>query len=325
MAEKTSFSMRTKEELARIYPEKPCCRLAELAALLRMDGTVTLGSAGQIGWYLTTEYAAVARKVYRLIKDVFGLEAEITVARQKHLKRSTLYQVQVPAREDGRALLQDLGILKKGAEKGIVSGIDKSLLPSQCCRRSYLRGIFLGAGSVSNPDGNYHLEIIASDLRLAQEVATLMNRFPPIKAKLSQRKHWHVVYLKDSEQISAFMSVIGAHRALLDFENTKIMKGMKNQVNRLVNCETANLGKTVDAAMRQVENIRLIEATLGLEHLSRPLAEVARLRLANPEINLKELGELMHPPLGKSGINHRMRKLEELAGDLRQRGIGQGD
>jgi DNA-binding protein WhiA len=319
MADKNSFSVQTKSELARIYPEKPCCRLAELAALVRMDGTVTIGANAMMGLYITTEYSAAARKVYRLLKDCFDIEGEITIKRQKRLKRHTLYNIRVPLSEDVPDILRQLGILAEGTGRGIEPGIKRSLIRTQCCRRCYLRGAFLGSGSVSNPDGNYHLEMIASDDRLAQQLAALVNRFPQIQAKVSQRKQWYIVYLKDSEQISAFLSVIGAHRALLEFENTKIMKDMKNQVNRLVNCETANLGKTVDAAMRQVENIELIDQTLGLENINEALAELAKLRLENQEMNLKELGELFNPPLGKSGVNHRMRKIEELAEQIRQR------
>lgn len=319
MADRSSFSAQTKDELARIYPEKDCCRIAELAAIVRMDGTVTIGTGSKMGLFVTTEYSAAARKVYRLLKDCFGVDGEITIKRQKRLKRHTLYNIRVPMGDQVPEILKKLGILAEGEGRSIEPGIKKDLIRNQCCRRSYLRGAFLGGGSVSNPDGNYHLEIIASHEKLAHSLASLVNRFPQIQAKVSRRKQWYVVYLKDSEQISAFLSVIGAHRALLEFENTKIMKDMKNQVNRLVNCETANLGKTVDAAMRQVENIRLIDQTLGLEHLSKPLAEVARLRLDNPEVNLKELGEMMSPPIGKSGVNHRMRKLEELASDIRQR------
>jgi len=321
MSEKTSFSVQTKDELARIYPEKPCCRLAELAAMVRMDGTVTLGTGSKMGLFVTTEYSAAARKVYRLLKDCFDIEGEITIKRQNRLKRHTLYNIRVPMGDHVPDILRQLGILEEGSSRSIAPGIKKDLIRTQCCRRSYLRGAFLGGGSISSPDGNYHLEMITNYDRLATALAGLVNRFPEMQAKVSHRKQWYVVYMKDSQHISAFLSVIGAHRALLEFENTKIMKGMKNQVNRLVNCETANLGKTVDAAMRQIDNIRLIDETIGLNNISRPLADLAQLRVNNPEINLKELGELMQPPIGKSGINHRMRKLEELAADIRHRNL----
>lgn len=325
MSDKTSFSVQTKDELARIYPEKPCCRLAELAAMVRMDGTVTLGTGSKMGLYVTTEYSAAARKVYRLLKDCFDIEGEITIKRQTRLKRHTLYNIRVPAGDRVPEVLRQLGILAEGEGRAILPGIRKDLIRTQCCRRCYLRGAFLGGGSISSPDGNYHLEIITSHERLAVSLAALISRFPEMQAKVSRRKQWYVVYMKDSQHIAAFLTVIGAHRALLEFESTKIMKDMKNQVNRLVNCETANLGKTVDAAIRQIENIHLIDETVGLDNISKPLADLARLRIENPEINLKELGELMQPPIGKSGINHRMRKLEELAMEIRKRGQAEQD
>jgi len=312
-----SFSTQTKDELARLYPEKKCCQIAELAALIRMDGTITIAANHKLGLHVATENAAVARKIIRLGKTVFQLEAEIQIQRSLRLKKSNAYVVRFPSTPQMSAVMKELGVLEQSGN--IQPGIKKALLKHQCCRRSYLRGAFLGAGSVNSPEGNYHLEIISNDLTYAEELAALMNRFEGIQAKVSSRKHWHIVYLKESEQIVNFLNVIGAHQALLSFENTRIVKGMRNQVNRLVNCETANLNKTVNASIKQMENIKLIHDMLGLEKLPPRLKMIASLRLENPDVSLKELGEMMEPPVGKSGVNHRMRKLEELAEELRER------
>lgn len=317
MAEKASFSVRTKDELCRIYPEKECCRLAELAALVRLDGTVTIGLGGKTGLYVATEYSAAARKVYRLLKDCFGVEGELTVKRQNRLKKHTLYHIRIPAGEETRQILNRLGILEEGWS--IRPDIPRELVRRQCCRKSYLRGAFLGGGSVSSPESSYHLEILASHETQAQSLAALINRFPGMQAKISSRKQAFIVYLKDSEQIAEFLALIGAHASLLEFENARVLRGVKNQVNRLVNCETANLSKTVEAALRQVEVIQYLQKEIGLESLEPPLEEVARLRLANREVNLKELGQLLSPPVGKSGVNHRMRRLEEIARELHRR------
>jgi DNA-binding protein WhiA len=315
MAETTSFSARVKAELARLYPAKPCCRLAELAAIARLDGTVTIGKNEGMGLYMTTEYSAVARKVYRLLKDQFAIAGELLIKRQNRLKRHTFYHIQVAASQETPGLLWELGVMSP--EKQIVPGVKKALLKTKCCRSSYLRGAFLAAGSVSSPESGYHLEITAGSEKLGKDLTALINRFPGLQAKISRRKQSYVVYLKESRQIADFLALIGAHGSLLAFENSRVLKNMKNQVNRLVNCETANLGKTVDAALRQVDNIRLIEERTGLEALSPPLRQLASLRLQNPEMNLKELGEMMKPPVGKSGVNHRFRKIEELAESLR--------
>ncbi|MEL7625097.1 MAG: DNA-binding protein WhiA [Clostridiales bacterium] len=315
MAKIDSFSAAVKAELARIYPDKDCCRLAELAAIARLDGTVTIGRNQGMGLYITTEYSAVARKVYRLLKDQFSIEGELTVKRQNRLKRRTLYHIRVASCQEAPSLLWELGIMTP--EKQILPGVKKDLIKTKCCRSSYLRGAFLGSGSVSSPESDYHLEITASSEKLGKDLMALINRFPGFQAKISRRKQSYVVYLKESNQIADFLTLVGAHGSLLEFENSRVLKGMKNQVNRLVNCETANLEKTVEAALRQLDNIRLIEERVGLDSLSPPLSQLARLRLENPEINLKELGEMMRPPIGKSGINHRFRKIEEIAEGLR--------
>ncbi|MFY9174683.1 MAG: DNA-binding protein WhiA [Peptococcia bacterium] len=310
-----SFSAQTKDELARLYPDKKCCQRAELAALCRMDGTLTISSKHQLGLQVTTENAAVARKIIMLAKEVYRLEAELRVKKSMRLKKNNNYVVRFPSSENMPLVMRDLGILKKPGQ--IQPGIKKELIRNQCCRRSYLRGVFLGAGSVNSPEGNYHLEIIANDELYAEEIATLMNRFPGIQAKISSRKNWQIVYLKESEQIVNFLSVVGAHQALLNFENTRIVKEMRNQVNRLVNCETANLSKTINASMRQLENIRYLQENIGLAQLPPRLRMVAAARLENPDVSLKELGEMLDPPIGKSGVNHRMRKLEEMAEELK--------
>lgn len=312
-----SFSTQTKDELARLFSEKKCCQRAELAALCRMDGTLTISGAHRLGLQVVTENAAAARKIIRLAKQVFQLEVELQIEKSTRLKKSNSYVVKFPSSAGLSKVMRDLGIL--GQEGQIQPGIKKELIRNQCCRRSYLRGVFLGAGSVNSPEGNYHLEIIANDAIYAEEVAALMNRFPGIQAKISSRKNWYIIYLKESEQIINFLNVVGAHQALLNFENTRIVKGMRNQVNRLVNCETANLNKTVNASVRQLENIRFIQEAIGLDKLPARLKMIAAVRLENPDVSLKELGEMMDPPIGKSGVNHRMRKLEELAEELKTR------
>jgi len=312
-----SFSTRAKDELARILPEKECCQLAELAALARMDGSINISAGRRVGLQIRTENAAVARKIFRLAKNLLDPEMEIRVQKRTCLRKTNLYHVHLLPHPGMSGFLKRLGIIK--GDGSIFPGIKQGLVKSQCCRRSYLRGAFLGAGSVSSPEGNYHLEIIAGDAEYASSLASLVNRFEGMQARVGSRKRSHIVYLKESDQISAFLNIIGAHQALLDFENIRIIKGMRNQVNRLVNCETANLSKTVNASLKQVENIRFIDRVIGIEKLPARLKAIARLRLENPDASLKELGEMMDPPIGKSGANHRMRRIDEIAEELRSR------
>ncbi|KAB2952178.1 DNA-binding protein WhiA [Heliorestis acidaminivorans] len=245
--------------------------------------------------------------------EVFSLQTQIMVRRKRRLKKSNVYVISMPARIDDQDLLQALGLVDQ--QGNFTFELRDELLKKQCCRRAYLRGAFLGGGSVNSPEGTYHLEIITNDESHAEKIQDLLQRFN-LSAKVSQRKGWYIVYLKESDQIVEMLSIIGAHTALLNFENVRIVKGMRNQVNRLVNCETANLNKTVNAALRQVEAIEYLGRHLGLDNLQKPLKEIAELRLQYPDVSLKELGEMLSPPVGKSGVNHRLRKLESMAEDL---------
>ncbi|AHF11043.1 MULTISPECIES: DNA-binding protein WhiA [Dehalobacter] len=303
-----SFSAITKEELARLELQKDCCELAELASLIRMDGTLQISANQKYSLNVITESAPVARKIYNLAKESLHLPADIVVRRKLRLKKNNSYLVKIYPRE--MSDLQRLGLFNEEGE--IQAGIDKKLIAKKCDQKAYLRGAFLAGGSISNPEGNYHMEIITNDPVLAGDLSELLNKFD-LKAKVSTRKNFHVVYLKESEHIVEFLALIGAHQALFEFENIRIIKEMRNQVNRIVNCETANLNKTVDAAVRQLENIRLIERTIGLKALPENLQEIACLRLEFPDYTLKELGEILTPKVGKSGVNHRLRKIEEIA------------
>lgn len=306
-----SFSAKVKDELAHVYPERRCCRLAELAALVRMDGTVSIGGQAHLGLSIVNENAAVSRKIFSYLKEMFPeLSMEIRVRRKTRLRKNNVYMMRIPPQEGVKRLLRETGIM--GEDLRLDYRINSSFLKHPCCQRAYLRGAFLGSGSITNPGKMYHLELISSNEEFSRELCDLVNRFR-LKGKVSSRKNEYVVYLKGSEQIAEFLSLIGAHGALLEFENIRIIKGMKNQVNRIVNCETANLNKTVNAAVRQIENINIIEERMGLHKLPKDLQEVAELRLQYPEMSLKELGTNLHPAVGKSGVNHRMRRIEEIA------------
>ncbi|ATW28626.1 DNA-binding protein WhiA [Candidatus Formimonas warabiya] len=309
-----SFSVKTKDELAHIISYKRCCQLAEFVALIRMDGTIQISSYQKVSISVITENAAVARKIFKLAKELFDIQTEILVHRKSRLKKNNVYSIRIPPQPQVGQVLHILGLTDQNNHwiPDFRDTFPRSLVKNQCCKRAYLRGAFLGGGSVNNPEGTYHLEIITNDSAHAEAIAALLQDFD-LTAKISRRKNWYVVYLKESEQIVNCLNIMGAHHALLDFENTRIMKDMRNQVNRLVNCETANLNKTVNAAVRQIESIKIIQSVMGLDKLPTALRQVAELRLAYPDISLKELGEAATPRLGKSGISHRMRKLEMIA------------
>ena len=314
-----SFSHEIKNELAHLEPDRRCCEIAELAGLVRMDGNILIGSRKGIGLELVTENNAVARMAYKGLKKLFQVETEITVQRRNRLKKNNVYLVRVPGQPKVMEVLDVLGLTKDGLMYN--PEISPALVEKECCRRSYLRGVFLGAGSLSDPMNSYHLEIVANSEEYAESLVKLIETFG-LHPKISSRKNVLLVYLKESEQIADFLNIIGAHQALLELENIRIQKEMRNQVNRLVNCESANMNKTIDAAYKQRMNIELIQKYHGFEKLNEGLRAVAEARLEHPEVSLKELGALLDPPIGKSGINHRMRKLEELADELRSKGYG---
>ena len=259
---------------------------------------------------VATENAAVARKVLSVLKGLAGVRGEVLIGRKTRLRKNVLYSLRIPDQPAVHGLLRELGLT------GASAGLPWELLKKECCRRAYLRGVFLASGSVNKPEGSYHLELVLGNEEYAAEIHRLMSRLG-ITAKNGSRKGKHVLYLKGGEQIARFLNLVGAHGALLDFENTRIYKGVRSQVNRLVNCDTANLHKTVNASVRQLENIRLIKKTIGFERIPSSLREIAEIRSEHPEASLKELGNLTSSPLSKSGISYRLRKLDELAEKLR--------
>jgi len=307
-----SFSLRAKNELARVNG-RPCCRVAELAALVKTGGRLT-GRDNRLTLEIGTENAAVARKVFRLIKEVNRFAGEVSIRKHKRLNRSG-YIVVVKGGKSLALALRVLGYLGNNGQ--LRDGIKKAVVGRDCCRRAYLRGAFLARGSLSGPGSAYHLEIPVRSELDGHDLVALMEKLG-VEGRMGHRKRVPVVYIKEGEQISRCLSAMGAHTTLLHFENVRIYKEMRNRVNRLVNCDTANVNKAVDAGMRQQENVKLVVETLGLANLPSPLREVARLRLAHPDASLRELGELARPPLTKSCVNHRMRRLEALAEALRR-------
>lgn len=310
-----SFAAQTKKELTLIEAER-CCEQAELSALIRMNGAVQL-SRQRMVLDVSTENAAIARRIFTLIKSRFGMSAELLVRKKMRLKKNNVYIVRIPSRV--QEVLNALHIVSEGFQ--FTPGIDPAVVRKPCCRRAYLRGAFLAGGSVNNPEGSsYHLEIASMYEEHCRDLTALANRYR-LNARFIERKKGFVFYIKEGEKIIEFLNIIGAHQALFKFEDVRIMRDMRNSVNRIVNCETANLNKTIGAAMRQIENIKLIEQEIGLHNLPDKLREVAEVRLAHPDINLKELGELLKGKVSKSGVNHRLRKIDEMAEKIREQRV----
>ena len=313
-----SFSQIAKNELCRIQLENRCCEIAELSGIMKMSGSINIGNKLGMGFKISTENPAIARRAFTLIKNIYGKHTEIMVKKNSSLKKNNVYILSITPDVGAKDILVNEGILKESKEGalGFISRISPSIIKNDCCKMAYLRGAFLGGGSISNPEKTYHMEFVSSSLEQAEDLMKLINSFSS-NAKLIQRKNSFVVYLKEGNHIIDVLSIIGAHTALLEFENVRIYKEVRNNVNRLVNCETANLNKTVDAAIRQIESIKFIKEKCGFRKLSPSLKEVAEIRLNYPDISLKEIGQMLNPPIGKSGVNHRLRKIEKIAEELR--------
>lgn len=306
-----SFAAQTKKELTMIEADS-CCERAELSALIRMNGSVSLSSRKVI-LDISTENAAIARRIYSLLKKNFEVHTELLVRKKMQLKKNNVYIVRIPAK--AQEILSELCIVSEGFMFN--QGIDERIIRKSCCKRSYLRGAFLAGGSVNNPEGSsYHLEISSMYEEHCQALVELANKFE-LNARCIERKKGFIFYIKEGEKIIELLNIIGAHQALFKFEDVRIMRDMRNSVNRIVNCETANLNKTIGAAVRQIDNIRLLQRKVGLENLPEKLREVAEIRLQHPDMNLKEVGEMLKGKVSKSGVNHRLRKIDEMAEKIR--------
>lgn len=313
-----SFSSDTKSELTRIENNDNRLDLAELSAIVRMSGAIQLTGGMQIGLKITTELNVIARKVFKILKNNFNINTSITVNKNQMLKKNNSYVLTVTPEMGAAKLLVDLGILENERSFFTRNDVPSEIIKEPDEANVYIRGAFLGSGSINDPEKNYHMEFVANNEDYAYELSDLINSMG-FNSKIVARKNNYVVYLKESEQISDLLAIMGATNAMFALQNAKIMKDMRNKVNRIVNCETANLSKTVDAAVRQVESILIIQKTIGISKLPANLQELALLRLEYEDMSLKELGENLHPPLGKSGVNHRFKKIEQIADKYRDR------
>ncbi|PKM50917.1 MAG: DNA-binding protein WhiA [Firmicutes bacterium HGW-Firmicutes-7] len=312
-----SFSTRVKEELSRHIGSGRHCKIAEIAAIINMCGKIKQDANGDISIKVQTENAAVARKYFTIIKKTFNINVEVLIRRNSYLKKNRVYIMYLTNNIMARKVLKATKLIDINEDQVVIfHRIHPLVVQSVCCKRAYIRGAFLASGSMSDPEKTYHLEFVNLHKKHSQELMELINSFE-MDAKIVERKKYFVVYLKEGTQIVDLLNIMEGHIALMELENLRILKEMRNNVNRIVNCETANLNKTVSASVRQIEDIEYIEATIGLSSIPDPLEDMAKLRLIYRDATLKELGTMLDPPVGKSGVNHRLRKISEIAEKLR--------
>ena len=288
-----SFSSEVKTELAKHLGKSRHCQIAELAALIAFEGRIPAAES---------ENRLLMQKYQLLLAELFHIE-EIHTEEEA---RSVFSTVKMYNDATGEAEPEDT--------------VKGPLIQQSCCKRAYIRGAFLAGGSISDPNKSYHFEIVCRSITQAEQLRDVINSFD-MDAKIVARKKYQVVYLKEGSQIVDILNIMEAHVALMNLENVRILKEMRNSVNRKVNCETANISKTVNAAVKQLADIEYIRETAGLSYLPENLKEMALLRLEYPDAPLAELGTYLNPPVGKSGVNHRLRRISEMADSLRQQTV----
>ena len=338
-----SFSGEVKEELMKHTPPARHCQLSELASILHFCGSHTAAEGSNNlqneekksifngeKLLIQAENEAVIRKCFTLLKKTFNINTSVNEKRVGKSGKAgagtgakpRAYEIELTDPSQIKQVLQATKFMDgEGHLRDMKAPVSAILIKNSCCQRAFLRGAFLASGSMSDPGKSYHLEIVCTNLFQAEQIQSILLAFE-VEARIVQRKKYQVVYMKDGTGISDFLNIVEAHVSLMNFENFRIVKEMRNSVNRRVNCETANIGKTVSASTRQAEDILLLQQKYGFENLPESLREMAEVRLAYPDAPLRELGEYLDPPVGKSGVNHRLRKLSELADKVRsQQGI----
>ena len=311
-----SFSGNVKGELAGHIHSARHCRLAELAAILQFCGKIRTNENGWQILSIDIENEAVRKKCFTLLTKTFNIDSAVMKSDENgrgNLEHST---IDISDKDEIWNIFQATKFVSEnGVFHGFTEPVNPMLIKNACCKRAFLRGAFLCAGSMSDPAKGYHLELVLDRERKAFQMQEILKSFD-LDAKIVRRKKYFVVYLKEGSNIVDFLNICEAHVSLMEFENLRIVKEMRNSINRRVNCETANIGKTVSAATKQISDIEKIQKRIGFANLPDALREMAFVRLEHPDMSLKDLGQYLVPPVGKSGVNHRLRKLSEIAEEL---------
>ena len=310
-----SFASDVRRELARVPVSDACCARSELTAALLCSGGIAWRGCNRYAVTLTASEAPIVRRWFALLKQFWGIIGQIRAISGDALNSQTRYQLAIPEAEALR-LLRALDLLDDGALFGLRTLPTEETVRYSCCKKSFVRAAFTMCGAISHPDKGYHIEIIAPTEALAEFIVGQLAEFG-LNAKTMPRKSRHVVYLKRAEDISDMLTLLGAGNAMMTFENIRVKKDVSNRVNRQLNCDSSNINRVMNAAEAQIRDIRYIDEELGLDKLPRGLRDMAIIRANNPEMPLAELGELMEPPLGKSGVSARLRRLSGIADKLR--------
>ena len=302
-----SFSQGVKKEISLLEISARHCVIAETCAILNHCGVFEQGILT-----INTENVMVATRACKILKTLTQEKVDLSV--KKGTKSTNHYSVRLENETSSENILKSAGLLQNGVK---ALAIDPLVVKGECCKRAYVRDAFLCSGSVSNPEKGYHFEIMHWDSDYLTKLSKIVNSFG-LLSKVTGRKSHFILYIKEGEKIVDMLNIMGAHSSLMEMENSRILKDLRNNVTRAVNCETANIEKIVVAASKQLDDIYFLADKIGLSALPEGLEEVARLRMNYPDASLKEIGEKLTVPLGKSGVNHRLRKISNIAEFYRQ-------
>lgn len=311
-----SFSSSVKDELSKVKIENNSTMIAELSGYLRMCGTIRILNFSELGLFFSTENASVARRILTFIKKLYTSEVELAVRKNRQLKRKNSYLIRLGDTASVRVLLDETSFIRSENVFSPNYQMDPSLIRDTESLSGYIRACFLGSGSITNPEKAYHLEFVTNNKEHGHDLVYWLSKVG-FEAKCIERKDVFVVYLKEAEMISDLLAFMGGSQSVLQFESTRVIKDVRNNVNRLVNCETANLSKTINASMKQIEDIKYIDRVIGLAKLDNSLRQIANYRLENPEASLQEIGQSLQPNISKSGVNRRLKKIHDIADQLK--------
>lgn len=304
-----SFSSAVKEELLRALPEKGCCMLSEISAYTQSIASLRLAGGGRVKVVYETENSALAKRIFLLLKKRLEITASLSFARYARLggRRGCILTVN---EQDSRHLLVSLRMLREEETGSVFKGVPRAAMTRRCCRAAFVRAAFLGAGSVQDPDHGYHLEFVTSQSKA--EILTGILEKSNLSWGMTDRRGSKLVYIRKGDDVVSCLALMGAHQALMEMENVRILRASRNQANRATNCDQANLNKQLSAGARQAAAITAYSLRHSLGGLPKDLQEIGRLRMLNPDVSLEELGKMLSEPVGKSGANHKMRKLMQI-------------
>lgn len=315
---RVSFSSDVKKEILYRNFTKKIEKVCQFCGIIKFAGKINIGGKNRLNLTIDTESPAVARKIFELYKSIYGEKMDIVAYKSSPKSKKTTYTLSPEESSSSKKILEDMGIIEyKNDSINLIDEIPDFALKNLEGSKAYISGAYIATGSMSDPEKFYHVEFLINRESFAEKFSVLMSKFS-IKSGISEKNQSYICYIKEADSISNLLNIMGAHENMFLFEDIRIKKQMRNDVNRIVNCEMSNLDRTVKTAVRQADAIKYIIDTKGLDALDESLRIIAKIRVENTDMSLREIGDMLKPPLSKSGVNHRLKKIEKIANKIRE-------